>query len=160
MGGIVVDADGKPVAGVTGPSQHRISRNAPARPSKCGSGARATTDAAGKWHFDSVPVSMAEVHVSVDHPGYRPLRRQLARRDFGIEPGREPIGQDRAGARPDGDRQGHRRDGKPIAGALVRTKFLNDIREAKTGPDGVYKLVGCEPGPSGSWCPPGVGPRT
>ena len=30
-------------------------------------------------------------------------------------------------------------------GPLVRTKFLNDIREARTGPDGVYKLVGCEP---------------
>ena len=37
--------------------------------------------------------------------------------------------------------------GKPIAGALVRTKFLNDIREATTGPDGVYTLVGCEPQP-------------
>ncbi len=35
--------------------------------------------------------------------------------------------------------------GKPIVGALVRTKFLNDIREAKTGTDGVYRLVGCEP---------------
>ena len=35
--------------------------------------------------------------------------------------------------------------GKPIAGALVRTKFLNDIREAKTGADGVYRLAGCEP---------------
>ena len=35
--------------------------------------------------------------------------------------------------------------GKPIAGALVRTKFLNDIREAKTGNDGVYRLAGCEP---------------
>ena len=37
--------------------------------------------------------------------------------------------------------------GKPIAGALVRTKFSNDVREARTGPDGVYTLVGCEPKP-------------
>ncbi len=35
--------------------------------------------------------------------------------------------------------------GKPIAGALIRTKFLNDIREARTGQDGVYHLAGCEP---------------
>src|SRR5205823_2559787 len=35
--------------------------------------------------------------------------------------------------------------GKPIAGALIRTKFLNDIREAKTGADGAYRLAGCEP---------------
>ncbi len=31
------------------------------------------------------------------------------------------------------------------SGALVRTKFFNDIREAKTGAEGVYRLVGCEP---------------
>ncbi len=35
--------------------------------------------------------------------------------------------------------------GAPIAGALIRTKFQNDIREARTGADGIYKLVGCEP---------------
>ena len=35
--------------------------------------------------------------------------------------------------------------GKPIAGALLKTKFLNDIRKARTGPDGVYRLTGCEP---------------
>ena len=35
--------------------------------------------------------------------------------------------------------------GKPIVGALVRTKFFNDVRKATTGPDGVYRLVGCEP---------------
>ena len=34
------------------------------------------------------------------------------RGEFGIEPGREPIEQDRAGSRPDGDRQGHRRGGE------------------------------------------------
>ena len=27
----------------------------------------------------------------------------------------------------------------------MRTKFVNEIREAKTGSDGVYRLVGCEP---------------
>ena len=34
--------------------------------------------------------------------------------------------------------------GKPIAGARVRTKFTNEIREARTGDDGTYRLVGCE----------------
>src|SRR5262249_5133856 len=81
------------------------------------------------------------------NPGFRPLRRELARREFGIEPGRQPTARivlDRgltvAGKVTD-------EDGKPVAGATVRTKFLNDIREAKTGPDGVYKLVGCEARP-------------
>ena len=35
--------------------------------------------------------------------------------------------------------------GKPIVAASVRTKFLNNIREATTGSDGVYRLAGCEP---------------
>jgi beta-lactamase regulating signal transducer with metallopeptidase domain len=35
--------------------------------------------------------------------------------------------------------------GRPIAGALVKTKFSNDLRQAVSGPDGVYHLVGCEP---------------
>ena len=35
--------------------------------------------------------------------------------------------------------------GKPIAGAVIRTKFLNDIREAKTDKVGTYQLAGCEP---------------
>ena len=36
--------------------------------------------------------------------------------------------------------------GEPIQGALVRTKFLNDIREAMTDEKGVYQLTGCETG--------------
>ena len=35
--------------------------------------------------------------------------------------------------------------GQPIAGALVRTKFMNDIREASTDGKGEYVLLGCEP---------------
>jgi hypothetical protein len=38
--------------------------------------------------------------------------------------------------------------GKPISGALVRTKFWNDIRLATTGPDCTYALAGCEPRPA------------
>ena len=110
-----------------------------------GGGTDQKTDAAGKWHFDSVPVSMSEVFVDINHPGFRPIRRPLTRGEFGIERGREPV------AKIVLDRgltvTGRVTDeaGKPIVGALVRTKFLNDIREAKTGPDGVYRLAGCEP---------------
>ena len=34
--------------------------------------------------------------------------------------------------------------GKPIVGALVRAKFMNNSREARTGRDGAYRLAGCE----------------
>src|SRR5262249_34750856 len=83
-----------------------------------------------------------------DHPGFMPIRRQLARREFGIEPGRKPSGKivlDR-GLTVTGKVTDEA--GTPIAGALVRTKFWNDIREARTGPDGLYRLPGCEPKPA------------
>jgi beta-lactamase regulating signal transducer with metallopeptidase domain len=144
VAGIIVDSAGKPIEGVTvgpgiefkkRPGDHRQMRG----------GEQRKTDAAGKWHFDSVPVSMSEVFVEINHPRFKPVRRALTRSEFGIERGREPI------ARIALDRgltvTGKVTDesGKPIVGALIRTKFLNDIREAHTGADGVYTLAGCEP---------------
>ena len=144
VGGIVVDPDGKPVEGArVGPSIEFKKR--PGEVRQMGSGASVKTDAAGRWHFDSVPASMGEVHVEVDQPGFQPVRRSLTRAGFGIEPGREPT------ARIVLDRgltiTGKVTDesGQPIAGALLKTKLLNDIRQATTGPDGVYRLGGCEP---------------
>ena len=146
VGGIVVDPDGKPVAGVeVRPSIEFKKRPGDTR--QFGSGARAKTDAAGRWHFDSVPVSMAKVHVEIGHPSFMPIRRYLERREFGIEPGRQPaskIALDR-GLTVTGKVTDEA--GKPIAGALVRTKFWNDVRQATTGEDGVYRIVGCEPKP-------------
>jgi beta-lactamase regulating signal transducer with metallopeptidase domain len=146
VGGVIVDAGGKPVEGVeVHPSIEFKKRPGDVR--QFGSGARAKTDAAGKWHFDSVPVSMAEVHAEIDHPSFMPIRRSLTRGEFGIEPGREPatrIVLDR-GLTVTGKVTDEA--GKSIVGALVRTKFWNDIRQATTGSDGVYKLVGCEPKP-------------
>jgi beta-lactamase regulating signal transducer with metallopeptidase domain/protocatechuate 3,4-dioxygenase beta subunit len=146
IGGIVVDADGKPVAGAEVRPSIEF-KKPPGDTRQFGSGARARTDAAGRWHFDSVPVSMADVHVQIIHPSSMPFRRELARREFGIEPGREPAARivlDRGltviGKVTD-------ESGKPITGALLRTKFWNDVREARTGPDGIYRLIGCEPRP-------------
>ena len=144
VGGVIVDAGGKPVEGVTIQPSIEFKKR-PGLVQQMGSGAKARTDAAGRWHFDCVPASMAEVFVEINHPGSMPLRRALTRAEFGIERGREPTGKivlERGltvtgKVTDDAD--------QPIAGALVRTKFLNDIREARTGPDGVYHLAGCEP---------------
>ena len=110
-----------------------------------GVGAARKTNAAGHWHFDSVPASMSEVFVEINHPGFRPLRRRSLAAEFGLERGRQSAakivlerGLTVTGKVTD-------EAGKPIAGALIRTKFLNDIREARTGQDGVYHLAGCEP---------------
>ncbi len=144
VGGIIVDPDGKPIKGV----EVGVSIEFKKRPGdlqQLGVGTDLKTDAAGEWRFDSVPASMGEVFVEINRVGYRPVRRPLTRAEFGIERDREPV------AKIVLDRgltvSGRVTDeaGKPIAGALVRTKFLNDIREAKSGDDGVYRLAGCEP---------------
>jgi RNA polymerase sigma factor (sigma-70 family) len=143
-GGIIVDSQGKPIEGVTiGPAIEYKKRPGDVRQMRGGKDQK--TDSAGKWHFDSVPVSTNEVFVEINHPGFRPLRRSLTRGEFGIEPGREPVAEvvlDR-GLMVTGKVTDEA--GKPIVGARLRTKFLNDIREATTGSDGVYRLAGCEP---------------
>ena len=144
VGGIVVDSEGKPVGGAV--VTHVIApRKRPGDDRPVVSGAPAQAGAAGKWRFDSVPVSQREVTVEINAPGFMPLRRTLTRGEFGVERGRELIAKIvlKRGLTVTGkvtDEQG-----KAIPGALVRTKFTNDLREARTGSDGVYQLIGCPP---------------
>jgi beta-lactamase regulating signal transducer with metallopeptidase domain len=146
VGGIFIDGAGKVVEGVKIRPGIEF-KKPPGDARQMGSGARVQTDAAGKWRFDSVPVSMSEVYVEINHPDYTPVRRSLARGEFGLERGQEPV------ARIVLDRgltvTGKVTDeaGNPIVGALLRTKFHNDIRAAKTGPDGTYRMTGCEAQP-------------
>jgi hypothetical protein len=143
VGGVIVDGADKPIAGVAIRPWIEFKKR-PGERQQLGSGATTKSDATGKWHFDSVPVSMPEVQVSIDHSAFKPLRRPLARNEFGIEPGREPA------ARIVLDRgltvAGNVTDeaGKPIVGALVRAQFGNEIRQAKSGANGQYTLSGCE----------------
>jgi uncharacterized GH25 family protein len=143
VGGVIVDDAGKPVEGVSVTPSIEFKKR-PGDAQQLGVGTRLKTSAAGKWRFDSVPASMAELFVNINHANFKPVARQLTRRAFGIERGQEPTakiplerGLTVVGKVMD-------EAGKPIGGALVRTKFVNDIREAKTGPDGTYNLVGCE----------------
>jgi protocatechuate 3,4-dioxygenase beta subunit len=142
VGGIIVDTEGNPVEGVNvSPSIEYKKR--PGDLSQLGTGASVKTDAAGRWRFDSVPASKPEVDVGIDHPGFKAGSRALGRGAFGIKLGASPTakivlerGLTVSGKVTD-------EDGKPIAGALVRTKFVNDIREAKTNATGEYRLLGC-----------------
>jgi RNA polymerase sigma factor (sigma-70 family) len=144
VGGIIVDAEGKPVEGVTiGPGIEYKKRPGDFRQMR--GGAEQKTDAAGRWHFDSVPVSLNEVFVEINHPGFGPIRRPLTRGEFGIERGREPVAKVVLNRGLTVTGKVIDEAGKPVVGAWVRTKFLNNIREAKTGSDGVYKLAACEP---------------
>jgi protocatechuate 3,4-dioxygenase beta subunit len=143
-GGILVDAEGKPIEGAKVWPSIPFNRR-PGEVQQMWIGTRSKTDAAGRWHFDSVPISMSEVDVNIDHPSFQVLRRPLTRKEFGIERGQQPVAKvvlDR-GLTVTGKVTDEA--AKPIVGALVRTKYFNNSREARTGDDGVYRLVGCEP---------------
>lgn len=144
VGGIVVDGDGKPVQGATVHPSVEF-KKPPGDHSQLGSGTTVKTDADGKWHFDSVSRSMTSVHVSITHPAFRPFQQALSLADYAIENGVEPttkIVMDR-GLTVTGKVTDEA--GNPIEGALIRTRFSNDAREAKTDAEGVYHLGGCEP---------------
>lgn len=144
VGGVIVDEAGKPIEGAkVSPSVNFKKR--PGDTSQLGVGTNITTDANGRWQFDYVPASKAEVYLSVDHPDYRPWRKRVARSEFEVKANASSSAQitlekglNITGSVTD-------ENGKPIAGALVRTKFVNDIRKATTDEFGVYLITGCEP---------------
>lgn len=144
VGGVIVDVDAKPVPGVEVHPSIKFKKR-PGDDQELYVGASMKTDAEGKWRFDSVPASMSEVHVRISHKIYRPEDRTLKRNEFGIDSGKAPTA--KIEVRPGLTVTGKVTDeaGQPIAGAQVRTHFSNDTREAKTGEDGTYQLIGCEP---------------
>ena len=144
IGGVVVDSQGTPMEGVTIHPSIKYKKR-PDDPEDLGIGTQLTTDAEGKWRFDSVPISMNEVFVEMSHPDFMPDCRSLPRDKFGIQQGEQPVA--RIGMQRGSTVAGRVTDavGKSISGALVRTKFFNNVREARTDAEGVYKLVGCPP---------------
>ncbi len=144
VGGIVVDEAGHPVPDVVVSPSIEFKKR-PGDLNQFGVGASSKTDADGKWRFDSVPASKKDIFVEINHPSYRPLRQSLSRSEFDLEFGQEP--QNKIVLDPGVTVRGEVTDdaGQPIAGALIRTKFANDIRETRTDAEGLYKLSGCEP---------------
>jgi protocatechuate 3,4-dioxygenase beta subunit len=144
VGGIVLDEDGNPVEGATVSPSIKFKKR-PGDFSELYTGEEIKVDEDGKWHFDCVPASMREVHVTINHADFMPTRQMLPRSEFGIEPGAEPTRKIelKRGAMIVGTVKDE--SGSPIKGAVVRTKFLNELREATTDDDGTYFLAGCEP---------------
>ncbi len=144
VGGIVVDEEGRPIAGVEIRSGIDY-RKRPGDNQQLRIGDEFKTDEQGAWSCDSVPVSLDSVFVEVTHSDFAPNRRRLARAEFEIKRGQAPS------ARITLTRglvvSGKVTDdaGKPIQGALVRTQFFNDVHQAETNEAGLYTLVGCEP---------------
>ena len=66
VGGIVVDEDGKPIAGVKISPSIRY-RMPPTQSRQLNIGARVFTDESGAWEVSMVPDSLADVHAEVSH---------------------------------------------------------------------------------------------
>ena len=144
VGGVIVDESGQPIAGAkVSPSVDFKKR--PGANRKLGVGTRIMTDEKGQWRFENVPDSKKDVYISVNQPKHLPLRRRLSRSEFEIKGSAKPSAPLvlQAGLTVSGTVTDE--TGKPIPRALVRTRFGNDIREAKTDQQGKYQLVGCEP---------------
>lgn len=145
VGGVIVDSNGGPVAGADVHPRVKYKKR-PGDFEILGIGTRLRTDTSGKWRYDHVPDDERDVLVEIDHPDYRPLRPRLSREVFGIALDAEPTGrlEMTQGLTVTGTVTDE--TGSPIAGARVRTKFVNDLREARTDEEGKYRLVGCESG--------------
>jgi beta-lactamase regulating signal transducer with metallopeptidase domain len=144
VGGVVVDDAGKPVKGAVVSPMVQF-KKPPGDVNALYTGGSHVTDANGKWHFDSVPISNPGIYVEINHPDFMSQRSSLSRALFGLEKGQTPGAKIplKRGVTVTGKITGE--SGKPIAGAAVRAKFGNDLRKATSGQDGVYHLTGCEP---------------
>ncbi|MEO2013790.1 MAG: carboxypeptidase-like regulatory domain-containing protein [Fuerstiella sp.] len=139
-----MDEHGQPLEGVR--VRPSVSfKNPPGDKKSLGTGTRLTTDEHGAWKFDMVPVSKSKVTVSFDHPDFQALRKPLTRESFELQPAEQPAvrielsaGLSISGTVTDAA-------GKPVAGAVVKTKFINERREAVTDAAGKYRIRGCEP---------------
>jgi hypothetical protein len=141
VGGIITDSEGNPIKGAKIHPSIEFKKR-PGDESQLGLGTEVKTGEDGKWHFDSVPISMNAVSVSIKHPQFMPEGRNLARSEYGLNKGTEPSA--KILLKPGIVITGHVTDeaGKPIAEARV---FTRD-REAKTSKEGTYRLAGLGPG--------------
>ena len=120
VGGIFVDAEGKPIAGAKIIPWIDQIRRAGDSWSSGYFDSSAATDAEGKWHFDSVPASLDEVLIAVDHPDFITSRRTYSRTEAGLDGGR--LASARIVLRRGQTLTGKITDeaGKPMGGALVQ----------------------------------------
>jgi len=146
IGGITVDDEGKPIAGVSvHPSIEFKKRDDDL--SQLSTGARVKSDENGKWSYPSVPAAFESLSVRLDHPDYIGAQGlQLPLKDYTVPAGAEPT-QPVVVPRGEvvtGTVKGA--DGKPVVGARVRAKFSNSEREAIADEQGAYRLKGCRSG--------------
>ncbi|WP_165223548.1 sigma-70 family RNA polymerase sigma factor [Aquisphaera insulae] len=147
VGGVVLDPEGKPIEGarvVVGIAARlqpgeRITRYS--RPAT-------TTDREGRWRYDRVPESVAEVTASIVLPGLAGSMVKLTRAAAAVEG--DSRSANSVTLRRGQGFEGKIRDerGRPIVGARLHVRLMPAARfhEISTGPDGTFRVEGCLPG--------------
>lgn len=144
VGGIVTDESGEPIAGAQ-VSPSLSFKNRPGDTSPLGVGTNIVTDDDGRWQYDYMPSDLQSFHVEITHPVFKSSRAALSVAAYNLAD--QSAAMQRLTMEKGLTVNGTIVDsaGKPIAGALVRTKHLNDMRSAISDADGKYELSGCEP---------------
>ncbi len=144
VGGIIVDEKGNPIKGAK-VRPHITVKRKPGDNEKYNSGISVKTDPEGKWHINHIPVSKNKVWIEIDHLDFMSFRKEISRSNFEVKQNEKPTtriemkrGLNITGTVTD-------ESGKPIQNALIRTKFLNDVRKTRTDEKGNYSLTGCKP---------------
>ena len=144
-GSVVVDEQGKPLAGADVVMYVEFKKR-PGDKRHISSGTRLKTDAAGRWRFDHAPTTRSDLYVEVSHPKYSTVRRGLVRALYGITLDKQPTAT--LVLEPAVTVTGKVTDeqGKPIANASVRAQMMNDSRRAVSDDKGEYQIEGCDRG--------------
>ncbi len=109
--------------------------------SQLGMGGTFKSDKDGNWIFASAPIPPGYLWVEISHPDYMPVGMRLPLEEYGLDPNGKPTkkivlnaGNSISGTITD-------KDGKPVAEAKLRARFLNMEREAKADENGHYRFT-------------------
>jgi RNA polymerase sigma factor (sigma-70 family) len=155
IGGMVVDAEGQPVAGAEVGFNTRVDAGLETYPESDNFSwpfwVTAETDAEGRWRIDRIgEAALRTIHGSATHsehvrsdPGVSASQdlEAVSRLIAGTHVFRLGRGVVAQGVVLDGARQ-------LVSGAKVTVGYMGEVnrREAITGADGTFRLVGCKPG--------------
>ena len=145
VGSVVVDGDGQPIVGAEIWPVIEYAKG-PGKTRQLVTGTHLRTDSNGRWSFDCAPDSVQAVQVEISKHDFMTLRTNLPRTKFGIKRGDKPAARVTLQAGLIVTGRVTDETGKPIAGAVVRTKFGNNVRKDVTSADGTYRVTGAEPG--------------
>jgi protocatechuate 3,4-dioxygenase beta subunit len=145
VGGIVIDSDGNPVPNARVALRIEFTKR-PGDSRQMGTGDRVWTNSKGEWTYASIPISLNAVPVEINDPNFMSQQLTLPRALYQVTPGHGPTGKLLLNRGLTVTGRVTEENGKPIAKANVWTKFGNNEHSAVSDAQGIYRLVGCQPG--------------